>query len=186
MKKPWRQRAATYADANGDGTIDLEDLGAISANWEKTHPYPKPVFTPGDFDSLAGRNPDSDAFQELYETLTDEGTESQVRIREILETILTAAQTRDRFSLSQNYPNPFNLISEIEYFLPNDCHVMLAINNALGQKVRVLVDDYQVAEFRSVNWDGKDDRGREVTSGVYFSRIEADEFAECRKMIILK
>ncbi len=90
------------------------------------------------------------------------------------------------FSLSQNYPNPFNPICEIAYVLPTDCQVTLSIYNILGQKVRVLLDEYQSAGDKSVKWDGKDDQGQEVTSGVYFYRIQAGDFVQSRKMVLMK
>jgi hypothetical protein len=90
------------------------------------------------------------------------------------------------FSLGQNYPNPFNPICEIEYALPIDCQVTLTIYNILGQKVRVLVDEYQSAGHKSVTWDGKDDQGQEVTTGVYFYRIQAGDFAQSKKMVLMK
>jgi len=92
----------------------------------------------------------------------------------------------DHYSLSQNYPNPFNAKANIEFSLPKNCHVKLTIYNILGQKVRVLVDDYQSAGHKSVKWDGKDDQGEEMPSGVYFYKIKAGEFTDSKKMVILK
>ncbi|MCK4428149.1 MAG: T9SS type A sorting domain-containing protein, partial [candidate division Zixibacteria bacterium] len=99
------------------------------------------------------------------------------------------AQTPSRpkqFSLEQNYPNPFNPACNIEYALPTDCQVTLSIYNILGQKVRVLVDEYQSTGNKSVTWDGKDDQGQEVTSGVYFYRIQAGDFVQSKKMVLIK
>jgi len=90
------------------------------------------------------------------------------------------------FSLSQNYPNPFNPVCNIEYYLPKGSHVTLTIYNILGQKVRVLVDEFQGAGDKSVRWDGKDNLSREVTSGIYFYRIEAGDFAQAKKMVLIK
>ncbi|MGB7062066.1 MAG: T9SS type A sorting domain-containing protein, partial [Candidatus Zixiibacteriota bacterium] len=92
----------------------------------------------------------------------------------------------EEFSLSQNYPNPFNPVCNIDYAIPIDCHVRLSVYNILGQKVRVLVDQHQSAGRRSVMWDGKDTRGQELTTGVYFYRIQAGDFTESRKMILIK
>jgi hypothetical protein len=90
------------------------------------------------------------------------------------------------FSLSQNYPNPFNPETEISYALPNACPVKLFVYNLLGQRVRTLVDEYQAAGHKSVLWDGTDEDGKQVASGVYFYRIEAGEFTDARKMILMK
>ena len=92
----------------------------------------------------------------------------------------------DKFALFQNYPNPFNPMCEIAYALPTDCQVTLSVYNILGQKVRVLVDEYQSAGNKSVKWDGKDEQGQDVTSGVYFYRIQAGDFAQSKKMVLLK
>jgi len=97
-----------------------------------------------------------------------------------------ATVSPDKFTLSQSYPNPFNPTCEIGYALLTDCRVMLSIYNMLGQKVRVLVDQYQEAGYKSVTWDGKDDQGQEVTSGVYFYRLDADDFTQTHKMILMK
>lgn len=91
-----------------------------------------------------------------------------------------------QFSLSQNYPNPFNPSCEIRYSLPGDCQVKLVIYNVLGQKVKVLVNEYQNTGSKSVEWDGKDDSGQNITSGVYFYRIQAGEYQKTRKMVLMK
>jgi hypothetical protein len=90
------------------------------------------------------------------------------------------------FSLSQNYPNPFNPETSIEYALPQDAQVRLIIYNVLGQKVATLVDEHQAAGCKTVWWDGKDETGDEVSSGVYFYRLTAGEFSEVRKMMMVK
>lgn len=90
------------------------------------------------------------------------------------------------FSLFQNYPNPFNPTTEISYSLPEACQVKLSIYNLLGQKVRVLADEYQSAGSKSVEWNGKDDRGIEVAAGIYFYRIEAGNFSQTKKMLLVK
>ncbi|UCB52218.1 MAG: T9SS type A sorting domain-containing protein, partial [Candidatus Zixiibacteriota bacterium] len=92
----------------------------------------------------------------------------------------------EEFSLSQNYPNPFNPDCNIDYAIPIDCHVTLSVYNILGQTIRVLVDEHQGAGYRSVTWDGKDSQGLELTTGVYFYRIQAGNFVESKKMILIK
>jgi len=88
--------------------------------------------------------------------------------------------------LFQNYPNPFNPETQIKYDLPVSGHVELTIYNILGQKVKVLVDEIQDAGHKSVMWDGKDDEGREVASGIYFYKITAESFKKTKKMVLLK
>lgn len=90
------------------------------------------------------------------------------------------------FSICQNYPNPFNPHTVIEYALPEQSHVSIVVYNILGQKVRVLRDEMERAGFKKVVWDGKDDKGFDVASGVYFYRIQATDFVKCKKMLLLK
>jgi hypothetical protein len=90
------------------------------------------------------------------------------------------------FELSQNYPNPFNPETEISFNLPDDGYVNLTILNILGQRVRMLVDEFQHAGHITIHWDGKDDQGQKVTSGVYFYRLDASNFTQTRKMTLIK
>ncbi len=90
------------------------------------------------------------------------------------------------FALSQNYPNPFNPITTISYALPSNSYVKLSIYNILGQKVKTLVDGEEQAGFKNVIWDGKNDRGEEVGSGIYFYRIQTGSFTKTAKMSLLK
>jgi len=90
------------------------------------------------------------------------------------------------FALRENIPNPFNLTTKIGYALPGGCEVELAIYNLLGQEVRILVDEYQQAGYKSILWDGRDEGGNPVSSGVYFYRLSAGEFSKIHKMTLLK
>jgi PKD repeat protein len=92
----------------------------------------------------------------------------------------------DEFILSQNYPNPFNPDCEIRYTLPKDLEVNLSVYNVMGQKVKSLVDDYQAAGHKTIHWDGTDDNGIRVASGIYFYRIQAGDFVETKKMLMTK
>jgi subtilisin family serine protease len=90
------------------------------------------------------------------------------------------------YTLSQNYPNPFNPRTTIEYSLPVRSHVELAIYNLLGQKVCTLIDRVQREGSHVAHWNGKDDYGDEVASGVYLYRLKAAEVTLSRKMLLLK
>jgi hypothetical protein len=89
-------------------------------------------------------------------------------------------------SLSQNYPNPFNPATRINYALHKDCHVRLAVYNILGQRVIMLVDEHQAAGYRTVLWDGKNQYGNQVASGIYFYQLQAGDFVETKKMVLLR
>jgi len=90
------------------------------------------------------------------------------------------------FSLSQNYPNPFNPFTKISYSCPRDCEVRLNIYNVLGQRVRVLVNERKRAGYYYAIWDGRDEKGRQVGSGIYFSRMEAGDFKSTKKMVPIR
>jgi uncharacterized delta-60 repeat protein len=90
------------------------------------------------------------------------------------------------FTLYQNYPNPFNPVTTIEYALPKDSRVEICIYDILGRKVRTLVDEYQLAGCRNVIWDSKNDEGAEVATGIYFLRIQAGDFVQSKKMLLVK
>lgn len=102
------------------------------------------------------------------------------------ESLEAGSLTPKDFSLSQNLPNPFNPETRISYDLPSACQVKLCIYNLLGQKTRTLVDEYQSAGHKIINWDGKDDQGNQLASGVYFYRIQAGDFTDAMKMIMMK
>lgn len=90
------------------------------------------------------------------------------------------------FALKQNAPNPFNPSTRVDYDIPKATHVRMDIFNVLGQRVNTLVDEFQEAGSKSVIWDGRDYTGSVAASGIYFYRIEAGEFSETKKMMLLK
>jgi len=90
------------------------------------------------------------------------------------------------FSLSQNMPNPFNPTTVVSFALPKDVKVNLSVYNVLGQQVKTLVNDFMRAGNQSVTWDGTDNTGHQVGSGVYFYKISAGDFSATKKMLLLK
>jgi hypothetical protein len=90
------------------------------------------------------------------------------------------------FGLSQNYPNPFNPTTKIEFTLPKSGFVTLQIYDVLGRKVKTLVSEHLSSGYKSVIWDGKNDDGKDVASGVYFYQLRVGDFSEPRKMVLLK
>lgn len=90
------------------------------------------------------------------------------------------------YSLSQSYPNPFNLQTQIRYSLAKAGHVTLSIYSVLGQKVRTLIDETQEAGSYQVIWDGRDERGEIVSSGVYFLNMTTGEFKRTQKILLIK
>ena len=92
----------------------------------------------------------------------------------------------DDYILHQNYPNPFNPSTTIEFELPVGQHVTLDVFNVLGQKVRTVTDQHFVAGNYEIEWDGRDENGEPVSTGVYFYRLTTGEESFTRKMMLLK
>jgi hypothetical protein len=90
------------------------------------------------------------------------------------------------FALYQNHPNPFNPATQIRVDLPKSCEVSLAVYDVLGREIIRLIKGEQAAGQYRVRWDGRDRYGRQVTSGVYFYRIEAGKFVAVRKMLLVR
>ena len=90
------------------------------------------------------------------------------------------------FSLSQNHPNPFNSNTNITYSLSSPGRIKLTIYDLLGKRVKTLADESQTPGNKSFDWDGTDDRGNTVASGIYFYRLEAGPLSETKKMLLLK
>ena len=90
------------------------------------------------------------------------------------------------FALSQNYPNPFNPSTSIKFAVPNKSHVNLEIYDILGRKVNTLVDSEFDAGYHTVIWDGRNSSGEQVSTGVYFYRLNAGDYSSSKKMTIIK
>ncbi|MBN2185552.1 MAG: T9SS type A sorting domain-containing protein [Candidatus Krumholzibacteriota bacterium] len=91
-----------------------------------------------------------------------------------------------RFALAQNIPNPFNPNTTIKFDIPLKSRVRIVIYNASGQLVSTLADRIFEEGRQTLTWQGKDSAGHDVSSGVYFCRMEADQFVQTRKMILLR
>ena len=91
------------------------------------------------------------------------------------------------FQLKQNYPNPFNSETRIKYQLKgNRDHVSFEIFNLLGEKVTTLVNEDQIQGEYQVSWDGKDNNGNNIASGIYIYKLSAGEFNEVKRMILVR
>ena len=95
-----------------------------------------------------------------------------------------------KIELLQNYPNPFNATTTISYQLPVNSYVSLIIYDGTGKKIRTLLKEFQAANAYTINWNGKDDWGRVVSSGVYYYQLKVrnsnNSFVQIKKMILLK
>ncbi|MDP6455978.1 MAG: T9SS type A sorting domain-containing protein, partial [Candidatus Marinimicrobia bacterium] len=110
-------------------------------------------------------------------TLTIDGSQLNINESELIP---------ESFALHANYPNPFNPTTTISYDLPEQAQVTLGIYDLLGKQIKTLVNQSQDAGNRTAVWDGTDDLGRQVSAGVYLYQIEAGDFTQTRKMVLLK
>ncbi len=90
------------------------------------------------------------------------------------------------YQLNQNYPNPFNPTTQISYSLKKAGRVMITIYNALGEKVRTLVNEQKAPGTYKVMWDATSDAGVRVPSGVYYYSLHVNNFKATRQMILMK
>ena len=90
------------------------------------------------------------------------------------------------FALSQNYPNPFNPETLISFSVPKQARVVLEIYNGIGQRIAVLAEETFRPGVHEVLWNGRDESGAEAPSGVYFYRMQTEEFSSVRKMLLLR
>ena len=116
-------------------------------------------------------------------------------IESLLESAIKAGNTSvkpplliEAFSLSQNVPNPFNPTTTISYSMPGEksVHVTIKVYDLRGRLVRILVDGLREPGSHTVFWEGTDNTGRQVSSGVYMYRMQAGNFVQTRKMVLLK
>ena len=91
-----------------------------------------------------------------------------------------------KFSLSQNYPNPFNPVTDIEYDVSRSGKYRIIVYNILGQKIRTLVNSNLIAATYTVQWNGLDDAGQQVPSGIYFYVLRGRDVNLTRKMILMR
>ena len=89
-------------------------------------------------------------------------------------------------TLSANYPNPFNPSTTISFATTKESNVRIDIYNVRGQRVKVLVNDIYTAGYHNVEWNGKDENDRDVASGVYFYRMQSNDFNQTRRMVLMK
>jgi flagellar hook assembly protein FlgD len=92
----------------------------------------------------------------------------------------------DVFAMHQNYPNPFNPVTQIRYDLPEDSYVSITIYDIMGRNIKSLVNTDQTAGYRSIRWNATNDLGEPVSAGMYIYMIQAGEFRQTKKMVLLK
>ncbi|HPG39297.1 MAG TPA: FlgD immunoglobulin-like domain containing protein [bacterium] len=96
------------------------------------------------------------------------------------------AKLTENYRLKQNYPNPFNPVTGIEYELSHDTEVNISIYNITGELIKIIIAGRQNAGSYKIQWDGRDNSGNSVAGGVYLYQLKADDFVQCKKMILLR
>ena len=114
------------------------------------------------------------------------GSDNAVFTVEPSVTIVEEVEIPTVFTLHQNYPNPFNPVTTLRYDLPDNNHVKLTIYDLNGREINRLVNTDQPAGHKSVQWNATDMHGKPVSAGVYLYQIQAGEFVQTRKMVLLK
>jgi hypothetical protein len=104
----------------------------------------------------------------------------------VLVSIGESNQLPTAFNLYNNYPNPFNPTTQIRYDLPEDARVSITIYDLMGRSIKSLVHSNQTAGYHSVRWDATSDMGEGVSAGMYIYTIQAGEFRQTKKMVLLK
>jgi hypothetical protein len=90
------------------------------------------------------------------------------------------------YILEQNYPNPFNPTTNIVFNIPQTEKVTLTIYNMLGQRIATLVEGVLPAGTHRVTWNGRDDRGQQMPTGVYLYKLSGSQFSQAKKMVLMK
>lgn len=169
----------------GQNWVNVENTNRSTDQWEKVDLKVASFITPTD--NMQVRFVASDyAPGSLVEALIDDfeifGTGGTITS---IDDPLTEGLP-SRYALRTNYPNPFNPSTLIKYDLPEASNVRLEVYNLLGEVVKTLFNGNQQAGFQSVRWDGTNNSGIQVSSGVYVYRMVAGEYVQSRKMMFLK
>ena len=158
---------------------DVSDQSSLSRMWGGIHPPADDIPA-----RLIGTRIGEDAFA-LAEGYFSSPTQGAARRSAALVEDLAAELPRE-FALDQNYPNPFNSGTAITFDLPYGETVNLAVYTISGQKVVTLVQGSRAAGYHQVSWDGRDEAGAALASGVYLYRLQVGDQLKTRKMLLLR
>ncbi len=142
---------------------------------------------------LRDENTTNQAGQNLYNSWVAQGKSAPVVMAQVgtgVNVIVTGVDEEAKvpliYSLVQNFPNPFNPVTNIAYSLAGREHVHIAVYDVSGRRVRILVDEVQEPNRYQITWDGRDDHGNELASGIYFIRYRAAAYQFTKKAVLLK
>jgi hypothetical protein len=114
------------------------------------------------------------------------GVSDTIRFNILVKVEQDNAEIPKEFALYQNYPNPFNPATEIKFDIPKESHVKIVIYDITGKEVKTLVDEVVKPGAYRILWDGTDNSGNKVTSGIYFYRMIAGSYVSVKKMVLIK
>ncbi len=179
-------------DVNGDGTVDNDDLTLVTDNLDAGDNAPAigGMFTVLDPATLEKLDPTTlEAQLDILRAKSD-GSLKYLRAIALLESMLAALRPAETLLLA-NYPNPFNPETWIPYHLADASTVVITIYDVRGSVVRRLDlghqrEGYYTSRSRAAYWDGKNNVGERVASGIYFYQLQADHTSLLRKMVILQ
>ena len=186
------QSSHNSADVNGDGMVNIQDLVLVAGTLETPAAAPSGYSTTIGFDrmnhsSLTAADVRGWLIQAQGLHLTDATSQRGIIFLEHLLAALTPKET----TLLPNYPNPFNPETWIPYHLAHDADVTLTVYDTKGALVRRLDLGYQPAGYytdrtRAAYWNGHNESGELVASGVYFYQLRAEDYSAVRRMVIVK
>ncbi|MCD6335383.1 MAG: T9SS type A sorting domain-containing protein [Candidatus Latescibacteria bacterium] len=175
--------------------MDMETIGALPGWLRLAAIAPVDVPARGEGRLVLSAEVGDVALGTLYElafALRDEASHSW-HVNALLKVVAPRA-----YALSCNYPNPFNPVTTIAFSIPQPdsrlapaseaaaVKCRLFVYNLLGQRVKILVDEVKAPGRHKVQWDGTDESGRRIASGIYFYRLMAGDFVKTRKMLLLQ
>ena len=178
------ERGENSADLNGDGLVDIVDLVLVAAAFSEEAEAPSLYPQALELNAADLRQWLSQA-QQL--ALTDPAYLRGITVLEQLHAALVPQEN----ALLPNYPNPFNPETWIPYRLAEDAFVTLTVYDSNGQVIRTFDVGHQTAAFyesrsKAIYWDGRNEIGEQVGSGVYFYHLSAGNYSDTRKMLIVK
>ena len=189
--KNWNPEEAAFADADGNGVVDEEDVLVIAQNWRKTRPAASEAPKISDSMKYLADRDMLDRYQKMYRELNRLGnSEGAIALREALGKLIVGLKP-EKSALLANYPNPFNPDTWIPFVLAEAGEVVIRIYDVNGRIVRELKlgrlePGYYVPKDRAAYWDGRNESGEQVASDVYFVALKAGEHQQIRRMVLVR
>ena len=172
-------------DGAGELTRLFDASGVLVDVVEYDDSFPWPIGADGNGPTLELVDPYSDnAIAANWSASQEHGSPGQFNTTSL--TVQNEIWMPTEFQLFDNYPNPFNPATIIRYILPRDGVVTLTIYDIMGRNVATVIDREQTAGLKSLQWNATNDAGEAVSAGVYLYTVQAGEFRQTRKMVLLR